>query len=120
MFVSRPGKHCPDAVITDCVQNLLKLYLKFSYQLAGMTFPTGTLAREIILFIIFVNSKDDREENILKNFSLNPSRKGMSTWEDKIKSQNYLQKWLEIKKMKFNRDKCRRTLVGKNQPSVFR
>lgn len=41
-FVSRLGKHCPDAVIIGCMQNCLKLYLKFSYQPAGMTFQMGS------------------------------------------------------------------------------
>lgn len=41
-FVSRPGKHCPDAVIIGCEQNCLKVYLQFSYQPAGMTFQMGS------------------------------------------------------------------------------
>lgn len=42
----------------------------------------------------------------------------MSTCEDR--SKNDLEKWLEVKKMKFSTDKCKRAPVEKNQSSVFR
>lgn len=79
--------------------------------------PTGTSAREIILFIIFINNNEDRKENICKNLRFNQTGKGTRTCEDRIRRQNNLEKWLEIKKVKFSTDKCERTPVRKNQSS---
>lgn len=77
---------------------------------------TGNSASKIILFIIFINN-EDRRENVCKNLRLNQTGKGTRTCENRIRSQNNLEKWLEIKKVKFSTQEYKRTPVGKNHSS---
>ncbi|CAM5094356.1 unnamed protein product [Natator depressus] len=79
--------------------------------------PQGSVLG-LVLFNIFINDLDNGIESILIKFVDNTKLGGVaSALEDRIKIQNdldKLEKWSEVNRMKFNKDKCKVLHLGRN------
>ncbi|CAM4536017.1 unnamed protein product [Caretta caretta] len=124
-FINKQGKLNLDGTTRRWVQNWLENHSR-SIVISGSQsgwkaimsgVPQGSVLGPV-LFNIFINDLDNGIQSTLIMFADNIKLGGVaSALEDRIKIQNdldKLEKWSEVNRMKFNKDKCKVLHLGRN------